>query len=61
MRSAMRMVLNRWAMMKVVLPEASFSISFWISSSLFMSRDAVASSSTRMGASFRNALARDTR
>ena len=55
------MVLNRWAMMKAVRPEASFSISFWMSSSLFMSREAVASSSTRIGAFFRKALARETR
>jgi hypothetical protein len=55
--SASRIVERRWAMTNDVRPWASFAIAFWIRTSVRVSTDEVASSSTRITGSDRNARA----
>ena len=55
------MVESRWAMMIVVRPTISRSSACWISSSVSVSTDEVASSRIRIGASLSTALAIDRR
>ena len=57
MTSALRMVDRRWAMTKDVLPTVRSSIAFWITLSVRVSTDDVASSSIRSGAFSMIALA----
>src|SRR3990167_7240521 len=56
-RSAPRMVDSRWAITTVVRPTISSSMAAWTWRSVSTSRDEVASSSTRIGASARKARA----
>lgn len=55
--SASRIVDRRWAITNDVRPCASFAIAFWISTSVRVSTELVASSSTRITGSDRNARA----
>ncbi len=57
MVSASRIVDSRWAMTNDVRPCASCAIPFWISTSVRVSTELVASSSTRITGSDRNARA----
>ena len=57
MRLALRMVLSRWAMIRVVRPRARLSKARWILASVTESSAEVASSKIRMGGFFRNSRA----
>ena len=61
MEVAPRMVVSRWAMVKVVRPLLSFSSDSYTSRSLSLSRALVASSKIRMGGFFRNTRAMEMR
>ena len=61
MRLALRTVLSRWAMMRVVRPLASSSKARWILASVTLSRAEVASSRIRMGGFFRKIRAMEIR
>ena len=58
--SARRMVDRRWAMMKEVRPVMTFSMAFWMSCSVTVSTELVASSSTKMRGSASSARAKDS-
>ena len=59
MQSALRMVESRCAMTKLVRPLSSTSSAFWISISVWVSMDEVASSSMRILGSFSSARAKE--
>ena len=59
--SASTMVRSRWAMTSTVFPFIRWEMAFWISTSFSGSREAVASSSKIIGASFKRARAMEIR